>query len=131
MNGLEKFKELLFNDEGFQKKLKDASESYTGEKSEEAFFSNILVPLGTEYGISATYDEFKSYMEQLNNRELSTDEIRQVAGGDPKGFGATACYGFGIGFGGTQYPDGTQCVALGVGIGGAEACAGEGVRTGI
>jgi len=131
MNGLEKFRELLLTDEDFRKKLKEASESYTGDKTEEAFFNNTLVPVASEYGISATYDEFKSYMEQLNDQELNSDEIAQVAGGDTKGFGATACYVIGVGLGNTTDYVGNKCVVVGAGMGGAEACAGDGVSTGI
>lgn len=83
--GLEKFRELLLTDQDFQEKLKDALLSYNGEKTQEAVFDSILVPLASEYDITASFDEFKTYIEQLaNDQELSSDEIAQVSGGGTK-----------------------------------------------
>ena len=55
--GIKKFEELLKTDEAFQKKLADAAQAYNGEMTEEAIFNNVLVPIASEYGITATIDE--------------------------------------------------------------------------
>ena len=130
-DGILKFRELLLTNEEFQAKLKNAVESYDGEKSEEGVFNNILMPIASEYGISATYDEFKAYMEHLasDDVELNTEEIAQVAGGD-KGFGINLCAGVGVGIG-----DSGDCVCAVLGgstpggycSGSTGACAGPGV----
>ena len=59
---LMKFRELMFTDADFQEKLKKAGEAYTGDKSEKAVFDNVLIPLAKEYGLSATFEEFKEYI---------------------------------------------------------------------
>ena len=56
-----KFRELLLTDTEFQEKLRKASEAYKGEKDEKAVFDNVLTPLAKEYGLSATYEEFREY----------------------------------------------------------------------
>ncbi len=87
-----KFKELLTADAGFQEKFKKAAESYSGAPDVKSVFDNVLLPLGKEYGLSATFDEFKGYMDSLGNRdgELSDDELAQVAGGKADGTNASA-----------------------------------------
>jgi hypothetical protein len=40
--------------------------AYTGEKDEKAVFDNVLVPLAGEYGLSATYEEFKEFADALS-----------------------------------------------------------------
>jgi len=126
--GLRKFDELLKTDAAFQEKLKAAVESYTGEKTEEAVFEAVLVPLAKEYGITASFEEYKEYVSGISNddRELSEDEINQVAGGSKgAGLGFSLCYGWGLGIGSA---DGSKC--LGVGAGGETGiCAGAGVGT--
>ena len=67
MDEIRKFQELMSTDEEFQKKLKDALETYTGEKTDEAVFNQVLIPLASEYGITATYDEYKAYIDQLKD----------------------------------------------------------------
>lgn len=121
--GLKKFEELLKTDAAFQEKLKAAMENYKGEKTEQAVFEDVLLPLAKEYGITATLAEVKEYINNVSgeDRELSEDEVNQVAGGG-KDFGATACLGWGIGLGDSG--SGT-CVVLGAGDG-AGACAGSG-----
>ena len=125
--GIKKFEELARTDAAFREKLKAAMEKYSGEESEKAVFENVLVPLAAEYGISATYDEFRAYLEGISDQEMSSDEVKQVAGGVTKGGGANACFIVGLG-GGAVYSDengGTVC--LGVGIGdAAEACVTKG-----
>ena len=104
--GISKFRELLLTDKEFQAKLKAAAEKYDGEQTEEAMFEGILVPLASEYGISATLDELKAYQDSFNDPEMSSDELQQVAGGSK---GDWEIYGFG----------GTLCIYGGVGIGGS------------
>lgn len=126
--GLKKFQELLMTDEKFQAKLMEAVSACQGEPTEEEIFNTVLTPLAAEYGISATYDEFKEYMDSLNNREINSDEVAQIAGGTSKGFGleATACIGIGFGAGaGAGKEGGGVCVIWGVGWG-SNFCAGEG-----
>ena len=110
--GIEKFRKLLLTDEDFRSKLKDAMEAYTGEKTEEAVFQNVVIPFAASYGITATYDEFKDYLEHLNSEdtEMDKDEIAQVAGGKHYGLGTELCYYIGMGVGGTS--DGV-CIGIG------------------
>jgi len=127
--GLKKMEELLRTDTAFQEKLKAAMESYTGEQKEEAVFNAILVPLAKEYGISASFDEFKEYIQNVLNedRELSDDEVNQVAGGTKGGgLGIGNCIGVGIGAGGGAGESGCGiCAGLGIGSGDYQ-CAGSG-----
>ena len=102
---LNKFRELLFADTDFQEKLAKKAEAYTGDKSEEAVFENVLLPLAKEYGLSATYDEYKEYTAAfagVAGSELSDDELAQVAGGKVNGggIGGMSCAGLGTGLGG-------------------------------
>ena len=80
---IQKFKELLAGDAGFREKFKKAAEAYTGEQDMKSVFDDLLLPLGKEYGLSATYDEFKEYTDSLTpaDGELSEAELSQVAGG--------------------------------------------------
>lgn len=114
--GIKKFRDLLLTDEKFQQKLKAAAEAYTGEQTEEAVFSEVLVPLAQEYGISATYDEFHEYV--TNGQEMDKAELEQLAGGKSGGSGTTACIAIGYGIGGGG-GDGTggACLAIGGGWG--------------
>ena len=126
--GLDKFRKLLLTDEEFQMKLKAAAEAYTGEQTEEAVFNNVIVPVANEYGISATFEEYKAYIENLSDQEMDDEEIVQVAAGgkNMKGFGAAACIGCGLGFGGGLGDDRAfACLAIGGG-GNASGCAWEG-----
>lgn len=121
-----RFRELFLSDTIFQEKLRKAAEAYTGEKDEKSVFENVLVPVAREYGLSATYDEFKEYIDVFSKEtdaELSEDELSQVAGG--KGDGAILCAIVGLGIGHTKLESGTAgCFVLGVGAG---ICAYEGV----
>ena len=128
MDEIRKFQELMNTDEEFQKKLKDALETYTGEKTDEAVFNQVLIPLASEYGITATYDEYKAYIDQLKDQELNNAEISQVAGGKSGGLIAGGCYviGHGVGGGGGNGA-GVGCALLGVGWG-TLTCAGKGSR---
>lgn len=127
MNNIEKFRELLLTDVAFQKKLQAAVEAYTGEQTEKAVYNNILIPLAGEYNITATYDEFKDYMEKLSDAEMSKDELAQVAGGGKgQGAGVVGCFGVGMGVGGGGGDGaGAGCAMVGIGWGGA-VCKGSG-----
>ncbi len=126
--GIKKFAELLNTDEAFRAKLKAAAESYNGEKTDEAVFSGVLVPLAAEYGITATFEEFQAYMS--NDQPISDDEVKQIAGGDKKkgyGMGGARCYGIGIGVGGAGGNGaGGGCFMVGGGMGSYE-CYVEGI----
>lgn len=121
--GFEKFRELLLTDEEFRAKLKKAGEAYTGEHTEESLFYEILAPLAAEYGITADYEEYKAYAAELEDKEMSADELSQVAGGGKGfgGFGANLCLGIGVGAGVT-----TETLCFAVGWGNPGACAIEG-----
>jgi len=122
--GLKKFEELMKTDTAFQEKLKAAMESYTGEQTEEAIFESVLTPLAKEYGIFASFEEFKEYVSNISNedRELCEDEVNQVAGGGKGGgFGITACAIIGIGAGGGAGSEsGGACAVIGAGYGRTE-----------
>ena len=97
---ISKFRELLLTDADFQEKVRKAAEAYKGEQDEKAVFDKLLTPIAEEYGLSATFEEFKEYIRAFTDGaegELSDDELSQVAGG--KGFGAAACAKAGIGIG--------------------------------
>ena len=118
---LERFRELLLTDENFQEKLKNALEAYDGGKTQEEIFNNVLVPVADEYGITASFDEFKFYLENLNDAEMTKDELTQVAGGkgiNGGGIGVTHCtvLGGGIGVVGTS-EGGGACMVVGFGWG--------------
>ena len=132
ISDIQKFWEMMQTDKQVQEKLRAASEAYTGEQTEEAIFEGVLVPVAKEYGISATFEEYKAFLDQLfksqsqGKSQLSEQELEQVAGGSGKetnyGVGAVACYGFGVGLGN---PTGL-CVGIGVSDGRQGACMGKG-----
>jgi len=125
--GLKKFEELLKTDAAFQGKMKAAMENYTGERTEQAVFEAVLVPLAQEYGIAASFEEYKEYINHISSedRELSEDEIDQVAGGKVSAGGLVAMFcntfGFGIGAGGGS-DGGGACAGVGFGGGGTTVC---------
>ena len=88
-------------DDEFRKKLQSATEAYKGEQTEEAIFNNVLVPIAGEYGVTATFEEFKEYMSSLEDGEMNKDELKMVAGGS-KGCGVLYCIYAGLGVGGTS-----------------------------
>ena len=95
-----KFGELLNSDAEFQEKFRKAAEAYDGERDEKSVFDNLLLPLAEEYGLSATYDEFKAFTDALTGEsqgELSEDELAQIAGGKDTGSGYGLCAGIGAG----------------------------------
>lgn len=130
-----KFQELMNSDAVFQDKLHKAAEQYQGDPADaKAIFEGVLLPLGEEYGLSATFEEFSEYMGAFmgpEGGELSSDELSQVAGGKGGGAGAGGCLviGIGIGAGGagssSSPVNGGLCIALGIGYGGY-SCFGSG-----
>ena len=126
-----KFRELLLTDEEFRAKLNAAMEAYEGDQTEEAIFNNVLVPLAAEYGISATFEEYKAFIDGLREEKMSEDELEQVAGGAGKGAGAglAACLGPGVGVGGGGGSGaGVGCIVYGVGWGQMD-CIGTGTTS--
>lgn len=122
--GLQKFRELLLTDEAFQQKLKAALETYNGEQTEEAVFNSVLVPLAAEYGLFATYDEFRDFVSE--DQKMDNEELAQIAGGKTGGIGKNSCLGIGIGIGaGGGDGSGGVCFAIGGGWGDYE-CLGSG-----
>lgn len=132
-----KYRDLLLNDSDFQKKFLAAAEKYDGDRDEKAVFDKVVLPLGKEYGLSATYEEFKEYTDTFASKasaELSEDELAQVAGGKGGGLGIGKCMLFGAGIGGggavekSQYgytPGFGLCLGIGAGVG-KYGCAGSG-----
>lgn len=119
-----KFRDLLSSDSECQEKLKAAVEAYTGEQDEKSVFDNLLLPLAKEYGLSATYDEFKEFTGALvggTEDELSEDELAQIAGGKDSGYGFCFAVGGGDMFGAKSSYAPTDmsfyaCEAIGVGF---------------
>ena len=114
---VEKYVELLKTNEAMREKLEDAAKNYTGEKTEEAVFRNLIQPAAKEAGLSFTEEEYKSYFSN-NIETLDLDEMDQVAGGTMGGgVGITVCaQKMGVGIGGTYSDDGSNiCVILGYG----------------
>ena len=117
-NDISKFRELLLTDADFQEKVRKAAEAYKGEQDEKSVFDKLLAPIGEEYGLSATYEEFTDYLSDFTNAaagELSEDELAQVAGG--KGDGGFTCALIGAGFGRTSSNPNDNCIIVGMGVG--------------
>ena len=124
--GIKKFTELLHSDEAFRAKLTAAAENYTGEKTEEAIFSNILVPVAAEYGISVPYEEFQKFSSASKLQPLDDNELNQVAGGKAGGVVCLTCKGVGVGSGaGGGEGTGGACALLGFGWN-TVVCGGQG-----
>ena len=116
--GIKKFAELLNTDEAFRAKLKAAADHYDGEKTEEAIFNNVLVPVAAEYDISVPYEEYREFISQAADQPLNDKEVLQVAGGkfDAGGLGTSVCYVIGTGIGGgVGKNSGGACLVLGAG----------------
>ena len=92
-----------------QAKLRVASESFEGAKSDErVYFDAVVAPLAAEAGLPFTYDEARALVEE--DSELSDDSLDAVAGGScivlglgertgacmGEYFGATGCFGIGV-----------------------------------
>ncbi|MBQ9002635.1 MAG: Nif11-like leader peptide family natural product precursor [Eggerthellaceae bacterium] len=129
---VKKFMDLMGSDEALQQKFRAAAEGYAGDRTQESAFRDLIAPIAEEAGLHFTLEELQEYAAQQGGalRDLSADELDQVAAGS--GFGVSACYGPGIGLGYTNNgEDGGGC-CIGIGFGdGVEACGGKGVGKGI
>jgi len=116
---VQKFFERLRTDEELQKKLETSAKNYTGEKTPEAVFENLVQPIAKEAGFSFTVDECREY-ETPQVKDLNPDEMDQVAGGigGGAGVGGASCDGFGWGFGAYGgYGGAALCIVAGIGYG--------------
>lgn len=78
------FEKLLREDEELQRKLYAAMRDFDGDAADvRAVFEGVVAPLATEAGFDITYDDALAVLEE---RELSDDEMKAVAGG------AGVCY---------------------------------------
>ena len=127
MKESKKFAELMRTDESFQAKLKSAAETYSGEKTEEAVFNGVLLPVAKEYGISVSYEELHDYISKLAHTDeiMDKDELTQIVGGKGGGLGGGYCKYVGVGAGGAGGDgEGFGCIVLGFGT--TYGCIGEG-----
>ena len=109
-----KFMELLNKDEELQKKVKAATEAYTGDKTdEEAVFGAVLSPIAKDAGYEFSFEDMVEIAKSSGQGEISDDEAAAVAGGD------TYCFLVGAGQGAGRNEDGHcgACKFLGLGIG--------------
>ena len=106
----EKFEQLLCSDEGLQAKLKAAAEAFKGDGADECeVFDALIAPLAAEAGLPFTYEDAKALAAE--GTELGDEALDAVAGGGcfivglgegsgacmGESFGATGCYGVGVG----------------------------------
>ena len=99
---LQKFLELLKTDKDLQEKMKASAENYTGEKSQEDVFRNLILPAAEKAGFHFSWEEYQEALKQeiSNVQKMDLDELSQVAGGDTTyGSSAAACYKIGLGAG--------------------------------
>lgn len=76
-----RFMELMNEDEGIQKKVREATESYIGEKPDEkALFNAVIAPVAKEAGLEFTFED-AAELAKSSEEELSEDELSSVAGG--------------------------------------------------
>ena len=77
-----KFMELLNRDEELQKKMKAATESFAGDKSDEkALFDAVLAPIAKEAGYEFSFEDMEELAKASGDGELSDDEATAAAGG--------------------------------------------------
>lgn len=113
IENVEKFEELLRNDEALKAKLDEAVAAFKGGiEDNAAAFASIACPLAEEVGLPFTAEDVEAF---FSSRELDTDELDAVAGGD---------WGFCILIGISDHVDATcrepgyACAGIGVGAGG-------------
>ena len=69
-------------DEALGKKLKDAKDAYTGDKSDkDAVFTAVVIPVAAAAGFNFTVADFKEAFGS-GEGEASDDELDKVAGGE-------------------------------------------------
>ncbi len=77
-----KFMELLKRDEELQKKMKAATESFTGDKTDEkAVFDAVFAPVAREAGYEVSFEDMEELAKASGDDELSEDEAAAAAGG--------------------------------------------------
>ena len=120
-----KFMELLKRDEELQKKVKEATEAYTGDKTDEkAVFDAVLAPIAKEAGYEFSFEDAEELAKTSGDDELSEDEAAAAAGG---GWRSNGCFfiGFTVDTDSWEIVDETivgNCIYAG-----AAACRGVGV----
>ncbi|MCR4870153.1 MAG: hypothetical protein K5859_02515 [Atopobiaceae bacterium] len=83
-----KFGELIKGDEALQAKMKEASEAFAGDSTDEkAVFEAVVAPLAAEVGLPFTYEEVA---ELAAAQEIDDSDLDAVAGG------FAYCFGIGI-----------------------------------
>lgn len=120
------FMEKLSRDQDLQTRAKKAMEALGTGRTEEELFNGVFVPLAKEQGLDITYADALACRAGMEEGTVSEEELKQLAGGDNKGVGATVCIMPGLGIGGVFGQGGGLCIGLGVGIG-AAACFIKGV----
>ena len=140
-NDVSKFFELLASDKNLVKKLSDNDRTYADiHKDDEVdrlkAAEEIIMPIAKEAGFNFTLKDLMDYEEKQNDaidEEISEEELSQVAGGQRTldGYGATACYWLGLGFGASKpYRDGEGNFCVIFGYGKTNACWSEGTEVG-
>ena len=110
-----KFKELLFSDKNLQKRLKELADAYTGDKTDsEAFLTATVGKLAEELNLPFTYEEGEEIFNNDDDRELSEDEVKAIAGG--KGFCITIGVSDGPEVSGEDDDNQHACAYIGVGV---------------
>ena len=120
---VKKFMELLSKDEELQKKVKEATESYTGDKTnEKAVFEAVILPIAKEAGYEFSFEDAEELAKAAQDDELSEDEVAAAAGGV---LNFNLCFGIGITMNNdTGNPSNETIVETGCDavLGGATAC---------
>ena len=108
-----RFMELMNEDEGLQKKVKESTAAYIGDRlDEKAVFEAVIAPSAKEVGLEFSYEDMVAFAEEAGEGELSEDELSMAAGGVAhcviigggtgkswkKGHGGGACKYVGVGF---------------------------------
>ena len=118
-----KFMELLKRDEELQKKVKEATEAYTGDKTDEkAVFDAVLAPIAKEAGYEFSFEDAEELAKTSGDDELSEDEAAAAAGGV---LNFNLCFGIGITMNNDNgHPSNETIVDAGCDavLGGATAC---------
>lgn len=111
-NDIGKFIDLFKRNNQFQEKLKTAIIDFKGNLKEEAVYTDIFLPLASEYGLSISSEDFRVYIERMSceDEEMTDDELSLVSGGSVKGWVINRCTSIGVGIGDVG---GSVCVAVG------------------
>ncbi len=91
-NNVKLFLEKIYSDDALRARIKDETNAYTGEKTDEAVWDSIMAPIAKETGYDITLEDYKAYVNEIKaSEELSEDEMQAVAGG------ISACFFVGFG----------------------------------